>query len=169
MNSVEIEGLQLQLQTARSVCDGSVRVPNRAGVYFIGLKLTSSLLGLPPNRHYSVSVAGAEFAVVYVGETWAVKNRLLDHLAGDWKVSNFRHSVLALEQSHSGIDQTISEASLSHHLLNEAIVGFCEPDFIGPAERSLINALQPAFNIRGCHDAAWKKELQKARKNFSAV
>ena len=168
MNSVEIEGLQLQLRTARTVCDGSVRVPNRAGVYFIAVELTSPLLRLGQSGHYTVRVTGSEFAIIYVGETWAVKNRLLEHLVGDWKVSNFRHSVLALQQSLSSDSQSDSEESLSKQLLRDAVVGFCEPDFVGPAERALINALQPAFNIRGCHDAAWKRELQKVRKIFSA-
>ncbi|TGY89252.1 GIY-YIG nuclease family protein [Marinicauda algicola] len=167
MDAIELGGFCVQLRTARSLCEGSVQVPNRAGVYLIALKLSSPIFRLCPPVENKLTANGHSFAVIYVGETWAVKNRLRDHLTGDWTVSNFRHSVLALTESHTDENQkALCEESLSEHLLADAIVGFCEPDFIGPAERALIQSLQPAFNIRGCTDAAWKKKLQKARKNF---
>lgn len=166
---VDLEDLQLTLIEANKLFDERLKIPNRAGVYVIGIRAASPVITETDYPHPCIQIGRTEYAIAYVGETWAIKNRLLDHLVGDCRASNFRHSILALRAAGSISIGPVSEAALSEHLLAEAIVGFCEPEFIGPAERSLIDKLQPAFNIRGCRDAGWKKVLQAARKNFSAA
>lgn len=107
--------------------------------------------------------------MIYVGETWALKNRLLDHLSGDCKASNFRHSILSLDSSRTlDAQKRLTEEALTQHLAENSVIGFCEPEYIGSVEQQLIRELQPVFNIRGCMNPDWVASLKKTRKIFSA-
>ncbi|WP_273147529.1 GIY-YIG nuclease family protein [Oceanicaulis alexandrii] len=169
MEPYKFAGHCFQALPAIQLLKGIEAVPNRAGVYLIAVPQSSPLLEGCPDSTNQFEILDAKYVVIYVGETYALKNRVLAHLSGDSKDSNFRHSIMSLHSSQSlSARYPLTEESLTQQLAENSVVGFCEPEYIGLVEQQLIQELQPVFNIRGCMNPDWVTSLKKMRKIFSA-
>lgn len=142
-------------------------VPNRAAVYGIAVPERDWCVEcLGPQTQCIVEHKGERYRHLYTGETYAARNRLLEHIEGDVSLSTFRHSMLALCSIGLGPlpAKNADEVQLSRWLGECALVGWLEAEFIGEVEAELISVASGTVNLRGRQACAWTRKIRMARR-----
>lgn len=159
------------------VADPSI-IPAGPGVYTVLVKNGDQLLAdsgfeeeaaLPIWRHEGC-------VQLYVGESYTLRGRLLDHIAGNADASPLRLTLMALqhalrplgEQVEVSSDRESSEASLSEWLQDAAIVGFKSCGYIYAEERNVLLKAASPMNLKRPNAGAFTKQLLDLRAAFRA-
>lgn len=159
MISVDVCGWQFNATSPGDLFSDQRIVPNSAGVYFIAAPASGSLA----DSHFRVN--DLAHSIIYVGESYATKNRLIQHYTGQDARSNLRPTMLA-DLYDRGVLPSLCTDGLTSHLMENTMLGFSQPDYILDVERQLIAELQPRYNLKGCRDERRLFELRTAKKKY---
>jgi transposase-like protein len=152
------------------------QVPQSAGVYAIffrgGAKFLEASRFTNDDEKFSWSHEDYEHA--YTGETYALRNRFVQHFVGG--VSNLRETLLALHWDRGallggpiiGEDREEVERALTDWLAVNAVVGFRNCGYVKDAEAVILNATASPLNIDGRRQTPFAKTLSAVRQRFRA-
>lgn len=168
------EGFHLVL--ARDFVPTPSQVIDTVGVYAILVKGADRKLCL---MGYDELLDGKlwrinEYAHIYTGESYGVASRAMEHMTGTRLASNFRDTLLALEDS-SGVSwsdvskdsATVSrETILSDWLFYNALLAFKPCNFVGEVERKILARSPSPLNVRDRKPISFTSTIEAARENF---
>jgi hypothetical protein len=110
---------------------------------------------------------------VYTGESVGVRSRLLHHLTGTIRESNFRHSLIALQFVYEALwdgDESRLEAlefQLNDWLIPRTMVAYKTCSLVGDVESDILQRSASPLNIKGRSRSKTAVHLKKARAQFT--
>jgi len=151
-------------------------MPNQPGVYALFVRDARSLL---TEAGYVEQVSAPIWSQgdahhVYSGESYAIRDRVLEHLSGNWH-DNLRKSLLALGWSpspvipHIAVADQVAEAELllNSWLAENVTVAFRVCGYVKDVEDAMLMATASPLNLTRSNPSATLRGLKEARKSFS--
>lgn len=161
--------------SADTFLNKSEAVPNGPGVYALfahdemGLLTASGFIeqpDLPLWRHDSASH-------IYTGETYGIRGRLLEHLAGGIRGSSLRETLLAvqfdlglLQAAPVQEQRALVEARLTEWMRDNVIIGFKSCGYVRDMERIVLSATASPMNLARPNANDYTKGLHDRRRRF---
>ncbi len=151
-------------------------IPNGAGVYTLWLSDGAELLNLVGFKESSsLPLWRTEHGVqVYVGETYDLRSRVLDHLLSNADRSTPRRTIMALQHSFGtlpdllvGADRALTEASLTAWLSQRAVVGVKRCGYVKAEETSILLHAASPLNLVRPNPCQFGKFLSALRAEFN--
>ena len=165
MNGFEIAGYEFQAWTFDCLATGSRSIPNRAAIYCFLVRSTGVAIDLFAHvRPKLIVVAGEEFYPLYIGESYAARSRMEEHVFGEDISSGFRSTLRAISLQ-TGCFTGCSIGSEASWLEQYTIAATCEPEYICIAEKQVIETTGSLLNIKG-NDRAHAKWLRALRRQM---
>lgn len=151
-------------------------IPDGSGVYTIFLRDGRELLqasGFIEHREQPLWINGGADHL-YTGETYGLRTRLRQHLAGDILVSNFRETLMALQFSLGGLERKTdsederasAEQVLNDWLRENAVIGYKPCGYVVDVERAILDATASPLNIARKNPTGYARLLQGFRHRF---
>lgn len=113
-------------------------------------------------------------AVLYTGESYGLRSRLLEHFTGDVKVSNLRHTLLAVhwrKAKEGGLpvkpDRAAAEAATTDWMTSNLTIGFKSCGYVKEVEREILYALPTPLNVQRPNPNALTRQIKAMRSEFS--
>lgn len=150
------------------------RVPAAPGVYALLVKDGHSILR---KSGYDAAIEGAPWRIaqyvhLYTGESFDLRWRVSEHLAGCPVASNFKLSLLALQYGYRAIwpeyDPRVGhmDTKLRRFLVDNLLIAFKRADFIGELEADLIRRSRSPLNLRCKPQGVFSRDLSRLRAKF---
>jgi len=157
--------------SAREFLNDPYVVRDAPGVYIILLQGAADIFTLACFDAMEISatwrVRGHDH--IYTGESVGVRSRLLHHLLGTIRLSNFRHSLLALEFVYKALwgsdeaDLSKLEQRFSEWIIPRALLAYKICPLIGEVEANIIKRSSSPLNIKGRARSPATLRLKRAR------
>jgi hypothetical protein len=150
-------------------------VRDTVGVYAISMQNAESFMcraGLRYSESLPLWNVGG-YSHIYTGESVGIRSRLLHHLIGTIRESNFRHSLIALQFVYEALwegDEPQLEAlesQLNEWLMPRTMVAYKTCSFVGDVESDILARSASPLNIKGRSRTATAVHLKKARAQFT--
>ena len=151
-------------------------LPNGPGVYALFVRNGDDFLsavGYEQLAHQPHWIKD-DFVHLYTGESYGIRDRVLDHLVTGIDRSNFRLTLLAV--AHCGIRMPglgeltgvaeHDEAAFTTWLREHAVVGFKTCGYVKDAERAVLRATPSPINISGRETTEFSSLLRALRDTF---
>lgn len=157
------------------VVDGAA-VPDGPGVYAIFLHRGRDLLGTSGYiEHRDLPLWSHEgYDHAYTGETYGLRSRLRQHLAGDARASNLRETLLALQFASGGleriedaeVEQASAEQGLSEWLRANTVIGYKPCGYVRDVEQAILDASASPLNLVRRNPSGYTRLLHALRSRF---
>lgn len=164
-----------QFISAQDVLANPKSIPNQPGVYALFVKDADCRLveeGYVEQVFAPVWSEG-DAQHVYTGESYAIRDRVLAHLAGRWH-DTFRQSILALGwvpiPPEAGLspeaDAALAELALNTWLAQNLVIGFKVCGYCKDVEDAVLMGTASPLNIRRPNPSATLRRLKDSRRSF---
>ena len=153
-------------------------LPNGPGVYALFVRNGDELLSKAGYQWDTDQSHWTEdgFVHFYTGESYGIRDRVLDHLLTGIDRSNFRLTMMAL--SHCGVRPdglpeptgqcADDEAAITTWLRESALVGFKTCGYVKDAERAVLDVTLSPINIGGRQPTDFSNLLRTLRETFKS-
>lgn len=161
--------------TAESMLVSPDAVPNGPGVYALFARPESGLLSasgfiespdLPLWLHDGASH-------IYTGETYGIRERVLEHLTGSVRGSPVRETVLAiqfdlgqLQRAPVEQERALVEDNLTDWMRSNIVIGFKSCGYVRDVERIILSATASPLNLARPNPTDFTKGLYARRRSF---
>jgi transposase-like protein len=150
-------------------------VPNGPGVYALFVRNHGRLLtgsGFAENADLPLWLhEGAGH--LYTGETYGIRGRLLEHLAGSIRGSPLRETLLALQfdlgllqRAPAENERALLEGNLTAWMRENVIIGFKSCGYVRDMERTILSVTASPMNLVRPNPDDFTKSLHERRRRF---